>query len=329
MGAIASDISADISGLNASTKGISAGISAGISGSTYGIRFDNGGSFSSGASTIHGVDSTLTGSYQPIMLNGSDVRFGTSATERARITSGGDLCVQATSAVFNSTNRGNITIGGSASSMLFLGTGNGSGSYIFHEQTTAGMEVWNTANGYIRFATNATERARITAEGTLLVGKTSNDDTTAGFRYNATSYYLSLVRDGNPTLVLNRLSSDGGIQEFWRSGSVVGSISVTTTATAYNTSSDRRLKDNIAPAADAGSVIDAIEIVKHDWKAGGNTRYGVIAQDLHAVAPEAVKVGDDNEEVSDPWGVDYSKLVPMLIKEVQSLRKRVAELEAK
>jgi hypothetical protein len=65
------------------------GITAGISGATYGIRFDNGGTFSSGMSTIHGVDSTLTGSYQPIMINGSDVRFGTGATERMRILSSG------------------------------------------------------------------------------------------------------------------------------------------------------------------------------------------------------------------------------------------------
>jgi hypothetical protein len=74
------------------------GITAGISGATYGIRFDNGGTFSSGMSTIHGVDSTLTGSYQPIMINGSDVRFGTDGTERMRITSGGYVCINSTSA---------------------------------------------------------------------------------------------------------------------------------------------------------------------------------------------------------------------------------------
>ncbi len=73
------------------------GISAGISGSTYGIRFDNGGTFSPGMSTIHGVNAGLTGSYQPIMINGSDVRFGTSATERMRITSGGNVGIGTTS----------------------------------------------------------------------------------------------------------------------------------------------------------------------------------------------------------------------------------------
>lgn len=67
------------------TVGTDQGV-GGFSGTTYGIRIDNGGSYSSGMSTIHGTDSTLYGSYKPIMINGSDVRFGTSATERMRIT---------------------------------------------------------------------------------------------------------------------------------------------------------------------------------------------------------------------------------------------------
>jgi hypothetical protein len=79
------------------------GISAGIAGSTYGIRFDNGGSFSSGMSTIHGVDSTLVGSYQSIMINGLNVRFGTSATERMRVSDSGFLKVSNTGAYFTAT----------------------------------------------------------------------------------------------------------------------------------------------------------------------------------------------------------------------------------
>jgi hypothetical protein len=67
------------------------GISAGIAGTTYGIRFDNGGTFSSGMSTIHGVDSSFTSSYQPIRLNGSDVRFATGNNERMRIDGSGNL----------------------------------------------------------------------------------------------------------------------------------------------------------------------------------------------------------------------------------------------
>ena len=101
-----------------------------------------------------------------------------------------------------------------------------------------------------------------------------------------------------------------------------GDITAFGDLTAY---SDERLKENITDSVDAGSKVDAIQIRQYDWKADGSHQdYGVIAQELVTVAPEAVHQPVDEE---DMMGVDYSKLVPMLIKEVQSLRSRVAELE--
>jgi len=185
---------------------------------------------------------------------------------------------------------------------------------------------YNSNSPYMAFfvGTGATtERARITSGGNFIVGGTSAVE---GGLF-VTSFNGSAV----PGVVIADTSAvaTANMMFFHKDGAVRGSIQTTASATSYNTSSDRRLKDNIAPADNAGSVIDAIEVVKHDWKVGGHTRYGMIAQDLHMVAPEAVSVGDDGEELKTPWGVDYSKLVPMLVKEVQSLRKRVAELESK
>jgi hypothetical protein len=112
---------------------------------------------------------------------------------------------------------------------------------------------------------------------------------------------------------------------FYNTNGLVGRISTSGSATTYSTSSDQRLKENIADADDAGSKIDAIQVRQYDWKADGSHQdYGMIAQELQAVAPEAVSVPEDSEEM---MGVDYSKLVPMLIKEIQSLRNRVAQLE--
>jgi hypothetical protein len=210
-----------------------------------------------------------------------------------------------------------------------------------HLQTFSGGNIgtfWTTLNDLYIGITGAhvftnfdgsVERARITSGGDLLVGTTStfslsSGSATGSFILAGGAYVAS--RDDN-LIGLRRTNSNGNVAEFYRSTTSVGSISVTTTATAFNTSSDRRLKENIAPAEDAGEIIDAIEIVKHDWKAGGHTRYGAIAQDLYSVAPEAVLAGDDGEEVEKTWGVDYSKLVPMLVKEIQSLRARVAALE--
>ena len=106
---------------------------------------------------------------------------------------------------------------------------------------------------------------------------------------------------------------------------IVGQIRTDGSATSYNTSSDERLKQNIQDADDAGSKIDAIQVRQFDWIIDGtHESYGVIAQELQSVAPEAVSGNPESEEM---MGVDYSKLVPTLIKEIQTLRNRVAQLE--
>jgi len=127
-------------------------------------------------------------------------------------------------------------------------------------------------------------------------------------------------------IVRNSSASTGYYAYFeYNGGTNNGSISWSGGTTAYNTTSDARIKDNIVDAPDAGNLIDAIQVRSWDFKAdGAHWRYGMVAQELLEVAPEAVNKPEDEEMM---MGVDYSKLVPMLIKEVQSLRARVAQLE--
>jgi len=180
------------------------------------------------------------------------------------------------------------------------------------------------SDSVLAFATADAERMRINVSGDVLIGKTIVNHTDRGivFREDGQVY---LASDTGSTLLLNRLNDGSSVVGFLRNSVGVGSITVTGSATSYNTSSDERLKENITDSADAGSKVDAIQIRQFDWKADGlHQDYGVIAQELINVAPEAVSEGDTEE---DMMGVDYSKLIPMLIKEVQSLRSRVAELE--
>ena len=120
----------------------------------------------------------------------------------------------------------------------------------------------------------------------------------------------------------------GGIFQIFQnsSGTTIGYIgNVSDSSTLYSTSSDQRLKENILDAPSASNDIDAIQVRSFDWKAdGSHQKYGMVAQELLTVAPEAVSAPEDPDEM---MGVDYSKLVPMLIKEIQSLRARVAQLE--
>lgn len=108
---------------------------------------------------------------------------------------------------------------------------------------------------------------------------------------------------------------------------IVGSITTTGSATAYNVSSDALLKEN-KRSFDSGKIIDGISTWLFDWKAGG-TGYGVMAQDAYQVFPDAVTKGDDPKKYGTPdyrpWGVDYSKFVPVLLHEVQEMRKRLKD----
>jgi len=133
--------------------------------------------------------------------------------------------------------------------------------------------------------------------------------------------------NGRAILKLGTTSTGNqGLAEFFNPNGQVGGITTNGSATAYNTSSDQRLKENIADADGAGSKIDSIQVRKFDWKADGSHQdYGMVAQELLEVAPEAVSAPEDPEEM---MGVDYSKLVPMMLKEIQSLRARVAQLES-
>lgn len=117
---------------------------------------------------------------------------------------------------------------------------------------------------------------------------------------------------------------------FWNPNGLVGSISTSASATAYTTSSDKRLKDVLADF-DPGTIIDALGVYQFKWKVDGRDGWGVMAQDAYEVFPDAVAPGGDGEPGEDsfqPWSVDYSKFVPLLLREVQLLRQRVFELEA-
>ena len=126
-----------------------------------------------------------------------------------------------------------------------------------------------------------------------------------------------------------QVSGGNGYYGLWlhnNAGTQTGYIYNNGSSTSYNTASDVRLKQNILDAEDAGSLIDDIQVRSFDWKeTGEHQRFGMVAQELQTVVPEAVHQPKDADVM---MGVDYSKLVPMLIKEIQSLRARVADLES-
>lgn len=148
---------------------------------------------------------------------------------------------------------------------------------------------------------------------------------------------LQSTQAGGPALALNRTSSTGALANFYQASTAVGSISVSGSATAYNTSSDYRLKEDLRQVD--VSAFANLNVYSFAWKADGTRTTGFLAHELAQVIPEAVfgqkdAVNDDGS--IRPQGVDQSKVVPMIVAKVQSqdadieaLAARVTALEAK
>lgn len=119
---------------------------------------------------------------------------------------------------------------------------------------------------------------------------------------------------------------------FQNDGTQVGSITVNTTNTAYNTSSDYRLKDNIQPMVGAVAKVKALKPVTYTWKVNGSAGQGFIAHELQEVAPDAVTGSKDAVNAKgEPvyQGIDVSFLVATLTSALQEALARIEALEAK
>jgi hypothetical protein len=131
---------------------------------------------------------------------------------------------------------------------------------------------------------------------------------------------------------MNRTTSDGTIVEIRRNNIAVGTISVTTTATAYNTSSDYRLKESIKPLNSGLTRVNALKPSVYNWKSDGSNGEGFLAHELAEVVPLAVTGQKDavNDDGSiNPQSVDLSKVVPILVAAIQELTARIKILESR
>ncbi len=268
------------------------------------------------------------------------IRFATGGTtERMRITSAGNVGIGTTSpqaAKFSGSAAGILELA-NTKPVINIHETDVTDAEFFMGMSGGSAVIGTTGSGLMIFQTgtsSASERMRIDSSGNLLVGATSAPSSRKFYVESQT--YPCQLRMGTsavnyPVLQLRSgyvTGSQTGTQIDFRDGAdnSVGTITSTVSATAYNTSSDQRLKKNIADADDAGSKVDAIQVRKFDWITDGSHQdYGMVAQELQGVAPEAVSGDADSYEM---MGVDYSKLVPMLIKEIQSLRARVNALES-
>jgi hypothetical protein len=158
------------------------------------------------------------------------------------------------------------------------------------------------------------------------------------FNYGGSTRFYAFFTDtgtnaNESLLYLNRQNSDGTQIQFRRGNTSKGSVETTTTGTTYNTTSDRRLKDNIEPISDATDKLMDMKPVTHTWidSPDESQVHGFIAQEMQEVIPEAVSGDAESDEM---MSMDYGRITPVIVaalqdalKEIKELKTRIDELE--
>lgn len=146
-----------------------------------------------------------------------------------------------------------IASGSNKNSILNFGDG---------ASSTVGYIDYDHADNSLRFATSATERARIDASGNFLVGKTNTTFATAGLNLQPNGR-VDITRDGGQSGYFNRTNSDGAIVGFYKDGTAVGAITarsgdMSIHSTASNHSGLRFGFDSIFATSSSGAENDNV-----------------------------------------------------------------------
>jgi hypothetical protein len=289
-----------------------------------------------------------TGTFSP----GSDTwAITTGSTERARIDSSGRLLVGTTNAlgnfVFAASNSSNIDVvvankadyvgGTNQEARLVLGKEESGNAVPMGVISGRPNDATSSVAGILTFSTRNSgalaERMRITNGGVVLVNDTELRDLTGqSFQVSGYSVFYQ-TNSGITASVFTHTGSSTQTVALFRQGSpanIVGSITVTGgTTTAYNTSSDYRLKENVVPLTGAIDRLNQLQVHRFNFIANpGKTVDGFIAHEAQAVVPECVtgeKDAVDDEGNPIYQGIDQSKLVPLL---TAALQEAIAEIES-
>ena len=279
------------------------------------------------------------------------LQLGTNNTERMRIDSAGNVLIGRTSTIDTSEVLG--IKGPSGDHCTFGLTTNGTtnqGIIAFNDDDAnfRGKIAYVHNGDSMQFSTAGSERLRIDSSGNLLIGTTSTSNSSPGTKTEAGGQLLVNIRDStSQNIFLNKVGVNGTFITFAKDSSTKGSITTDGTNTAYNTSSDYRLKENETLISDGITRLKTLKPYRFNWKSDKNKiQDGFFAHEVTAV-PEAITgikdeiATEDNDELDYKKGepiyqsLDYAKLTPLLtaalqeaIAKIETLETKVAALEA-
>jgi hypothetical protein len=231
------------------------------------------------------------------------IGFVTNDTERMRITSGGNVGIG--------------TTGSSTIRLIVSGQDAGGSNYSFVAADNLGNTKFGVKNdgyttiqrdscgGYVSEITNINSGDCGGSGVLILTGGRFNSS------FDTTSKYLSFRRGDGTEIGAVRRNGASNV--------------------AYDTSSDYRLKEDLKDFSGLDKI-SKLKVYDFRWKDTPERMEGVLAHELQEVIPYAVggeKDGVDENGKIIIQGVDYSKLVPILIKSIQELKAKIEVLENK
>jgi hypothetical protein len=237
-----------------------------------------------------------------------NMEFLTNDTLRMTISSSGNVGIGTSSPATALDVNGSIRLSGTG----YVGFGGGN-NYI----------EGDNPNNILKFGTNNVERMRITSGGGVCMNTTTQIN----------SGILSIAADVAVAQGITIRSTGANSIYFIymtnSSGGAAGTIAQTSATTVnYGSGSDYRLKEDLQEFNGLDKV-SAIKVYDFKWKDEDRRDYGSMAHELQQVVPNAV-VGEKDEMNQDgtirTQQVDYSKLVPVLVKAIQELSKQNEEL---
>lgn len=237
----------------------------------------------------------------------------------------------------SATNR--LVIGNhSSAGGITLLSGTANSAYVAFVDTAGtgiqGAIEYKHASDSMAFRTNDTEQVTISSTGAVTLGPSSGtasvqqllqgytDTGTAGIfllnRNTATSSVVVAIKSAVTSGTLAALRYIDG------DNTVCGLVDMNTTANtvAYTNTSDARLKTNHRDF-NGLALVSQMNPTKFERISNpGVDEIGLVAQELYPIMPEAVSVG--GEDVKEkPWGVDYGRISPILVKAIQELNAKV------
>lgn len=190
---------------------------------------------------------------------------------------------------------------------------------IFENDDSGGAKktciITGGSTPYVRLYYNNVERLKTTSTG-IEMGTFSLTGASTGIQTRSTDALHRHSHTSTGTVAL---------QNYYNPNGKVGQISINGTTTTYATTSDKRLKTSHGLLTNAADIVNSIGIHEYHFNSDESlTLHGVMAQDCYEVYPNAISKPEDE---ADNWGADYSKLVPIMLANIQDLNKQMEALK--